>query len=326
MLQIGDRIDHYTIRKHIMQSGMSDVYLADDLLTGKNVAIKIPDATILGDPTQYERFKREIEIMNRLEHPAVQRGIEAGRYNRVPYLATEWIEGQSMRELVSAEAPLSPHRAAALIGQIAEGIAYCHDHGVVHRDLKPENVIITPEGQPVLLDFGLALLRDARRVTYASLTTAAGTPEYMAPEQVEGQRGDKRTDIYALGGMLFELLTGEPPVSGDSNLAIMAQLLRGEIPRADAVNPEVPEHLTAIAARCLRRQPEARYEDVRDLILDLQHPERVDLTVLDEAEKKARGIPIWQSQTLVALGISVLLLAVIVLIAVGAQALKGALP
>ena len=119
-----------------------------------------------------------------------------------------------MRDLVAARAPLPVDEAVALIRKIADGLAYSHDHDVVHRDLKPENILITPDGQPIIMDFGLALTKGGQRVTYANLSATAGTPEYMAPEQVEGKRGDPRTDLYAIGVMLYELLAGQPPFRG----------------------------------------------------------------------------------------------------------------
>ena len=151
----------------------------------------------------------------------------------------------------------------------------------MHRDLKPENILVRPDGQPVIIDFGLALTRKSHRVTYANLTATPGTPEYMAPEQVEGQRGDARTDIYALGIILFEMLAGRPPYEGDNNLAVMGQHLRGDAPRLDKEAPGVSPSVAAIVARCLRRDPKDRYPDVRALVEALDHPETADLSLLE---------------------------------------------
>jgi len=214
MLQISDQFDHFQIKGHIAQGGMSDIYRAVDLLNGREVALKIPDKSIIGDPAQYERFQRELEVMRTLNHPAIQKGLGSGRFNNTPYLVTELVDGESMRELVKRAAPMAPAEAVALIRKIADGLAHCHENEIIHRDVKPENILIAPDGQPVILDFGLALTKGAHRVTYANLSNAAGTPDYMSPEQIEGQRGDRRTDIYSLGVMLFELLTGHPPFSG----------------------------------------------------------------------------------------------------------------
>jgi serine/threonine-protein kinase len=161
-------------------------------------------------------------------------------------------------------------------------MAYCHKNGVVHRDLKPENILITAKAQPVIMDFGLALTKAARRVTYSNLSATMGTPDYMAPEQIEGQRGDQRTDIYSLGTILHELLSGTTPFTGDSSMAVMAQHLNKTPPRLDRVNSAVSPQLAAIVARCLARNPNDRYPNMGAVIDALDHPENVDLSILEK--------------------------------------------
>ena len=283
MLQIGDQFDHYRIQGHMAQGGMSDVYRAFDLLTAKEVVLKVPDRTSIGDPAQYERFQRELEVMATLDHPAIQKGLGSGRFNNTPYLVTELISGQSMRDFITASAPIEPEAALALIAKIADGMAHCHDQGIVHRDLKPENILIKDDGQPVILDFGLALTKTAHRVTYANLSSTAGTPGYMAPEQVEGQRGDQRTDLYALGTMLFELIAGHIPFDGDSPMVVMSQHLNGEVPRLDQEVPGISPQVAALTCKALQRQPEDRYADLHAFQRDLTHLDEVDLAILDRA-------------------------------------------
>lgn len=324
MLQIGDQFDRFQIRAHIAQGGMSDIYRAYDLTTAREVVLKVPDRARIGDPAQYERFQRELEVINTLNHPAIQKGLGSGQYNRTPYLVAELVEGQSLRELIHREAPLTPAKAVSLVRKVADALAYCHDHDVIHRDLKPENILISAEGQPVILDFGLALTKGSHRVTYANLSTTVGTPDYMAPEQIEGQRGDQRTDIYALGVMLYELLAGRPPYTGDQPLAVMAQHLRGGAPRLDRVQPSVPRELAAVVAHCLQRDPDERFPDMHALIAALDHPQSVDTAILERAGDLTAGVPWWRRSqlALVAVGSVVLLLA-IVLLAFGAQALRS---
>jgi serine/threonine-protein kinase len=287
MLQIGDQFDRFQILGHLAQGGMSDIYRAYDVIGKAEVTLKIPDQSILGDPGQYERFQRELEVTNTLRHPAILRGLGSGNYNRTPFLATEFVDGKSLRVLIDEEAPMPPERAVALFRRIAEGVAFCHENDVVHRDLKPENVIVRTDGQPVIIDFGLALTKSAHRVTYANLSAAAGTPDYMAPEQIEGQRGDRRTDLYALGIILYEMLSGSTPFAGDNNLAVMAQHLRSAPPRLDRIRPGVSPQLAAIVARCLLRQPDERYADVGALLAALDRPETADLSLLDRKDEKA---------------------------------------
>lgn len=322
MLQIGDQFDHFQIRGYLAQGGMSDIYRAYDLISGREVVLKIPNQMTIGDPAQYERFQRELEVMGSLHHPAIQHGLGSGQYNRTPYLVTELVEGESLRKVVQREAPLPPEKTVALIRKIAEGLAYCHDHEVIHRDLKPENILLTAEGQPVILDFGLALTKASHRVTYANLSNTAGTPDYMAPEQIEGLRGDKRTDVYAAGTMLYELLSGQTPFTGDNHMAVMAQHLRGELPRLDKVQKNVSPQLAAITARCLQRDPHDRYSDMHALIEALDHPETADLSILDKATGPAAAASFWRSPTFVVIGMSLLFIVVIIALAFGLQALR----
>ncbi len=315
MLQIGDQFDHFQIRGHIAKGGMSDIYRAYDLLSGKEVVLKIPDNMSIGDPAQYERFQRELEVMRTTDHPAIQKGLGSGRYNSIPYLVTELIDGESMRDLISRAAPMSPEESINLIRKIADGIANCHDNGIIHRDLKPENILITRDGQPIILDFGLALTKGSHRVTYANLSSAAGTPEYMAPEQIEGHRGDQRTDIYAIGTMLFELLTGTTPFSGDNNLAVMAQHLHGAIPRLDRKQPGVSPQLAAFVARCLQRDPKDRFPDIHALLHDLDNLDAIDTSILERTTGSSTTFSFRHSPTAVAIGSAVLLLIAIVVLA-----------
>lgn len=321
MLQIGDQFDRFQIQAHLAQGGMSDIYRAFDVLHQREVALKVPEQSIIGDPAQYERFQRELQVMKTLRHPAILRGIDSGKYNRTPYLVTEFVEGQSLRQLIESRAPMPPEQAIPIICKIADGMAYCHDNGVVHRDLKPENILITAEGQPVIMDFGLALTQGAHRVTYSNLSAAMGTPDYMAPEQVNGKRGDARTDIYALGTILYEMLAGKTPFTGDNNLAVMALHLNGVAPRLDRERAGISPQIAAIVARCLQREPDDRYPDMRALIDALNHPETADLSLLDKASAP-QSVPLWRLQVVRAIGISVLVMIAIIALALALQAMR----
>jgi serine/threonine-protein kinase len=309
MLQIGDQFDNFQIQAHMAQGGMSDIYRAFDLVHRREVVIKIPDQSMLGDPAQFERFQRELEVMKSLDHPVILKGLGSGKYNRIPYLVTEYVNGQSLRTLMEKSASLPTDQAVALIRKIADGLAYCHQNGVIHRDLKPENILITEEGQPVIMDFGLALTKGSHRVTYSNLSATMGTPDYMAPEQIDGQRGDQRTDIYALGTIMFEMLSGKTPFTGDTNMAIMAQHLNGVAPRLDKINPAVSPQLAAIVATCLAHDPKDRYADMEAVINALDHPENVDTTVLDKikvSSHPAYSLEILQAVRGVLIGIGIL--------------------
>jgi serine/threonine protein kinase len=275
-LQTGEQFGHYTIQSHMAEGGTGDVYRATDTLTGRDVALKIPSRATIVNADQYDYFLRELDALNILEHPAVQRKLESGRYGDTPFLATEWVEGQSLRHMLKEHGAFSVDQALALMRKIAIGVAYCHAQGVIHRDLKPENILFVGDEQPVIIDFGLSLSH-ARRAS----GKAAGTPEYAAPEQVEGRRGDERTDFYSLGIILYELIAGKTPFEGDDMVSVMNMRLHAAPPRLDMVQSGVPRSIATVVAKCLQRDPDQRYPDVQALLTDLDYPDKVDTSTLE---------------------------------------------
>lgn len=316
MFQIGDQIDQFQIKDHIAQGGMSNIFRAFDLINKTDVVIKIPDKSLIGDPAQFERFQREIDVTRLLNHTAVLKGIRTGTYNRIPYLVTEMVKGQTLRQLINESAPLPVDLTLSLVRKIAEGMAYCHEHGVVHRDLKPENVLITKDNLPVIMDFGLALTKSSHRVTYANLSITMGTPDYMSPEQVEGQRGDARSDIYSLGIILFEMISGTPPFTGDNNLAVLAQRVHNDAPRLDRIRPNISPQIAVIVARCLQRLPDDRFQTMIDLIAAIDDPESQDVSLLEKTRITSLGYPFWRSEIVKTITIAIGILAGIILLAV----------
>jgi serine/threonine protein kinase len=322
MLQIGDQFDHYQIQEHIARGGMADIYRAYDVVNRREVALKIPDKTLIGDPAQYERFQRELEVSRTLNHPTIQRGLGNGQFNRIPYLASEFVEGKMLRDRIAESAPIPPEQAIPMIREVAEGMAYSHDNDVIHRDLKPENILVTPDNKPVIMDFGLALTKGSHRVTYGNFSGMAGSPDYMAPEQVEGQRGDARTDVYALGTILFEMLSGQLPFSGDTAMAVMAARMSHAAPRLDHVQPSVSPQLAAVVARALARDPMDRYQSMREFIDALDHPEKADLSLLEHAGSVSSSNMPMTFSSLKIVGISVLIILGIVVLALILQAVR----
>ncbi len=271
--------DKYDILESLGQGGMNDAYKARDRETGRLVVLKVPFVSLIGDPATFSRYQRELEIGKRLHHPNIQQLIADGRLDGgvSPYLVLEFVDGTLLRDYLRTRAPLSVEEAIGIVVQLANALQYCHEHGVVHRDLKPENILIENDGTVKLVDFGIALLQGARRLTFRRLTSGFGTPDYMAPEQVQGDRGDARTDVYALGVMLYEMLTGEVPYQGDSPLAVMSQRVTTDAPLLRTKRPDLPPQLEAVVWRALRREPAERYQSMAELRNDLLHLDQVQI-------------------------------------------------
>ena len=293
-LAIGQRLDGYQIDGPLAVGGMSEAYLARSDNGGGRVVIKLPHQYLIGDPTTFSRFEREVEIGRRLVHPNIQRVLGSGRVpgGIAPYLVMEYVEGESFREYLDKHKPLSIEQSVDFAHQIGNALSFCHENGVVHRDLKPENILVSSSGTLMLMDFGIALLQGARRVTWGSLSAPVGTPDYMAPEQVRGERGDERTDVYALGVILYEMLAGTVPFQGDNALAIMSQRVSRDAPPISQTRPDLPPWLVAVVARAIARDPASRYQSMAALVHDLDHPEDVDLTVpVVDADFRLNNLP-----------------------------------
>jgi serine/threonine-protein kinase len=253
---------------------MSTLFQATDLRDGKQVAIKVPHAEMEADAILVERFKREAQIGQELDHPGVVKTYEPEQRSRA-YMVIEWVDGQLLRAILNAEGKLPIDRAVKLTLAICEALDYMHKRGVVHRDLKPENIMVDAEDRIKLIDFGIAMKEDARRLTYAGPSPILGTPDYIAPEQVKGQRGDQRSDIYSLGVMLYEMLTGQPPFSGPNPLAVMNERVLNDPKPARKLRAEISPELQEILNRALERDPRHRYATAIEMAWELEHQELV---------------------------------------------------
>jgi eukaryotic-like serine/threonine-protein kinase len=273
-LHPGTQLDHYRLENLVARSGMASIYRGTDLESGRPVAIKIPHPEVEADPLFYDRFKREEEIGKKLDHPGVMKVYADDDRSRV-YMVMEWVDGRLLRQILIEQKKLPIDRAIRITLGICEALEYIHSKGVVHRDLKPENIMVDREDHVKLIDFGIAGSVGMRRLTFAKLTQAMGTPDYISPEQVKSKRGDARSDIYALGVMLYEMLTGEVPFHGPNAFAIMNdRLLNNPVPPRE-LNPEISPQLQEIIYRALERKPENRYASAREFAHDLRNPSEV---------------------------------------------------
>src|ERR1700722_5555383 len=278
--ETGSQIDSFRIDAPIAKSGMPSISRAPDTRDGRIVALKIPHPDMEADPILSDRFKRESDIGERLNHPNVMRVFDGEKHSLI-YMIMEWCPGRLLRQILD-EGRLPQDRAIRIAIEILKALDYIHSNGVVHRDLKPENIMVDPEDHIKLIDFGIAGAEGSRRLTFARITQAMGTPDYISPEQVKSKRGDARSDLYAVGVMLYEMLTGQVPFRGPNPFAIMNdRLLNNPIPPRE-INPEISPQLQEIIYRAIERNPANRYASAREFAKDLQNPEQEGVADPDE--------------------------------------------
>lgn len=311
----GDRIGRYRVDSLVKAGGMASIYRGTDVVTGAAVAIKVPRPELEVDALFFDRFHREAAIGRKLDHPGVVRVLPAEDDPRV-CMVMEWVEGRPLRDLLEEQKRLSPERAGRIALRLCDALGHIHEHGVVHRDLKPDNVMIDDQDGIKLIDFGIARQAGARRLTFAKLTKSMGTPDYISPEQVKGKRGDARSDIYALGVIFYEMLTGEVPFPGPSPLVAMNQRLLSDQPPPSECDAEISPPLRTIIRRALKRDPEDRYASARAFAHDLEHPEEIEAAAQAKAVVETRRDARPPKLTLVYLALALIPVAIFTLLLV----------
>jgi serine/threonine protein kinase len=319
----GTLIDHYEIMRILGHGGMNRVYLAHDVSNQQEVVLKFPNEDLIGNIAVFERYKREAEIGNRLDHPHIQHLLQTNEKRSEEYLVVEYIRGETLRANLEMHAPnpLSVNEAIRITLQICDALVYCHELGIFHRDIKPENIMVQEDGNIKIIDFGIALLEGARRVTWRGLSGTVGTPDYMSPEQLRGERGVAGADIYAVGVMLYEMLCGHTPFEGENVFAIINQHVSQDPPSILEANPQLSPELATVVMRAIRRDPEKRYRSVSDFLHDLQNLAEVKPTLY---EPEAPRLNNSHRTVLIAVLIIVIIFLLIIAFGFWAQAMHNA--
>src|SRR5215831_7161479 len=273
----GRQVHQYHVASLLGRGGMGEVYRARDKRLERDVALKILPIAYSTDAERLRRFELEARTAGKLNHPNILTVYDVGVIDGAPYIVTELLEGEELRDHLRQGA-VAQHRVLAYTSQIADGLAAAHSKAIVHRDLKPENIFVTIDGRVKILDFGLAKLKAAPSgstiETVQPLNTAPGvvmgTANYMSPEQVRGHEAEERSDIFALGVVLYEMLGGERPFSGDSAVEVMNSILTIDPPDLSDINPKISPVLSRIVRRCLEKKPEQRFQSASDLSFALE--------------------------------------------------------
>ncbi|HEY8249381.1 MAG TPA: serine/threonine-protein kinase [Burkholderiales bacterium] len=268
------QLGRYVIDSEIGRGAMGVVFKATDTVLQRTVAVKTVNMALEKDHAdKYEaRFYQEARAAGGLNHPNIVTVYDAGKAGDVVYMAMEYIQGVELRTLFVEGQPMGVPQALSIAAQVAEGLGYAHQQGVVHRDVKPANIMVVSEGPVKITDFGIARMRASADLTQTGVML--GSPKYMSPEQVIGKRADHRSDIFSLGVILYEMLTGAAPFSGENVTALMYQIVNFAPPAPSTVNRQVPEMLDFVVAKMLAKPLDERYQDAREAARDLRECER----------------------------------------------------
>jgi len=270
--------DRYRIDTKVSRSGMATIYKSFDTKENHAVALKIPHMQYESDVSFFSRFQREADIGRVLDHPNILKFYEPDAKQSRPYIVMEFLEGRTLAQVLNDVKPFPIDDALQIAARIADALSHMHGKGVVHRDLKPQNIMICKDGSLRIMDFGIARATDMRRLTFVGFTPAMGTPDYMAPEQVKGKRGDARTDIYSLGAMLYEMVTGVLPFEADNPFMVMNARVTGDPKAPRQVNPAVPPEVEELILHAMERDPRKRFQTAMEMKEQLEDTSLVNVT------------------------------------------------
>ena len=260
--------DRYLLGEMIGTGGMADVYVAQDQRLSREVAIKILRSDLAKDPAFVSRFRKEAKAAAGLNHPGIVAVYDSGE-EPAPYIVMELVTGHTLRELIHQDERVTLDHGLSIIEQVLAALEYSHQRNIVHRDIKPANVMATDAGDIKVMDFGIARAMDDLGATLTSTWNVVGTAQYLSPEQAVGDTADARSDIYSTGCLLFELLTGQPPFTGETPVSIAYQHVSGDIPSIRALMPDLPEDIETIVQVALAKKMEDRYQSAQEMLDDL---------------------------------------------------------
>jgi beta-lactam-binding protein with PASTA domain/predicted Ser/Thr protein kinase len=262
----------YEIGETLGYGGMAEVHRGRDVRLGREVAVKVLRADLARDPSFQARFRREAQAAASLNHPAIVAVYDTGEedmYGNQPYIVMEYVEGRTLRDVLKIEVRLMPRRAMEIVADVCAALDFSHRNGIIHRDVKPGNVMITRTGAVKVMDFGIARAVADNAATVTQTAAVIGTAQYLSPEQARGETVDARSDVYSTGVLLFELITGSPPFTGDSPVAVAYQHVRENPPPPSTINPDVPPELDAIVLKAMAKNPANRYQSAGEMRADL---------------------------------------------------------
>lgn len=260
--------NRYEVFKHIGQGGMADVFLAMDTILNREVAIKILRSELCADPVSVVRFEREAQAATTLSHPNIVEIYDVGEYKGHRYIVMEYVPGRTLKQVIRSRGSLEPDEAIDIEKQLVSAVSEAHHKGIIHRDIKPQNIIVKSDGSIKILDFGIAIAKGNIQVTQAN--NVMGSVHYLAPELAKGKPASVQSDIYALGIVLFEMLSGDVPFKADSAVQVALMQMRNEMPSIRTINPSIPQSIENIITRATAKDPSKRYSSCVDMLDDLR--------------------------------------------------------
>jgi serine/threonine protein kinase len=285
-------LDRYEVGRLLGAGGMAEVFEGRDRLLARRVAIKVLQAQFVRDPSFLIRFKREAQAAASLSHPNIVGVYDTGSEDGTHFIVMEYVDGRTLKEVIRAEGPLYPERAAEICADVCSALVAAHARGLIHRDIKPGNVMLTPDGKVKVMDFGIARATTSETITQTA--AVVGTAQYISPEQAQGQTVDYRSDLYSLGCCLYEMLTGTVPFTGATPVAIAYRHVREDPTPPRMLNADVPAPLEAICLKAMAKLPDNRYQTAAEFQSDLErfrNGQPVQATPLLDAAATTQAIP-----------------------------------